>query len=217
MVHGGTKWELGPEQALVIEFDEPVATYWSIQMYMLPWLTPLDAANRMTSIDDGQVRRDEDGKIRIVMAHCDPGVENWLDTSDLTEGLCSTTRWVRAGTEPAPVATLVDIAEVRKYLPESTPEFSSEARPAQIGKRHRRGGKTVPALASTSSRLPRPSSGLPYSSNVVSKSTVPPGVLGFQLNQGRDDPGQRAVDQQDRRVVRRTSAGGRPLEGHLPA
>ncbi|HEY5839975.1 MAG TPA: DUF1214 domain-containing protein [Mycobacterium sp.] len=136
MVHGGTKWELGPEQALVIEFDEPVATYWSIQMYMLPWLTPLDAANRMTSINDGQVRRDEDGKIRIVMAHCDPGVENWLDTSDLTEGLCSY-RWVRARTEPTPVATLVDIAEVRKYLPESTPEFSSDERTAQIGKRHR--------------------------------------------------------------------------------
>ena len=136
MVHGATRWELGPDQALVVEFDEPAATYWSIQMYMLPWLTPLDAANRVTSINDGQVRRDEDGRIRLVIAHTDPDVENWLDTSGLTDGLCSY-RWVRSATEPTPVATLVDFAEVREHLPASTPEFSADARRAQIARRHR--------------------------------------------------------------------------------
>ena len=136
MVHGATKWDLQSGQALVVEFDEPVANYWSIQTYMLPWLAPLDIANRVTSLNNSQVHRDGDGKIRVVMSATDPGVQNWLDTSGLTEGLC-TYRWVRASTEPTPAATLVDVSEVRQHLPESTPNFSAQERKAQIAARHR--------------------------------------------------------------------------------
>ena len=136
MVHGATRWELEPDQALVVEFDEPVATYWSIQMYMLPWLAPLDFTNRVTSLNDRQVQVDPDGKVRIVISHNDPGVHNWLDTSGLQEGLCSY-RWVRASTEPTPIATLVPFADVRKYLPESAQSFSASDRKAQIGARRR--------------------------------------------------------------------------------
>ncbi|ODR22862.1 DUF1214 domain-containing protein, partial [Mycolicibacterium porcinum] len=79
MVHGACRWQLDADQALVVEFDQPDATYWSIQTYMLGWLQPLDFANRVTSLNDGQVHLDTDGKVRVVISHRDPGVHNWLD------------------------------------------------------------------------------------------------------------------------------------------
>lgn len=136
MVHGACRWDLEPNQALVVEFEEPTATYWSIQTYMLHWLQPLDFANRVTSLNDGQVHVDDDGKVRVVISSADPGVQNWLDTSGLREGLCSY-RWVRASTEPTPTATLVDIADVRAHLPETTPVFGPQDRDAQIAARRR--------------------------------------------------------------------------------
>ena len=136
MVHGGTRWELDEKQALVVEFDQPQATYWSIQTYMFHWLAPLDFRNRVTSLNDTQVHVDDDGRVRVVISHQDPGVQNWLDVSGLREGLCSY-RWVRATTQPTPVATLVDVADVRKHLPPSTPEFSADQRKQQMTARQR--------------------------------------------------------------------------------
>jgi len=136
MVHGACRWQLEPNQALVVEFDEPAATYWSIQTYMLHWLQPLDFANRVTSLNDGQVRVDDDGKVRVVISATDPGVHNWLDTSGLRKGLCSY-RWVRANTEPTPTSELVDVADLRTHLPESTPVFGIRDRHAQIKSRRR--------------------------------------------------------------------------------
>ncbi len=136
MVHGACRWNLQPNQALVVEFEEPTATYWSIQTYMLHWLQPLDFANRVTSLNDGQARVDADGRVRVVISSADPRVQNWLDTSGLRDGLCSY-RWVRATTEPTPTATLVDIADVRAHLPETTPVFGPPDRDAQIAARRR--------------------------------------------------------------------------------
>ena len=81
MLHGATQWHLEPGEALVIELELPEATYWSVQTYMPGWMQPLDFANRVTSLNDAQVQVDDDGKVRIVLAHDDPGVHNWLDTT----------------------------------------------------------------------------------------------------------------------------------------
>jgi len=136
MAHSSSWWELEPNQALVVEFDVPVATYWSIQTYLPHWLQPLDFANRVTSLNDGQVHSDDDGKVRVVISATDPGVQNWLDTSGLREGLCSY-RLVRPSTEPKPTATVVDVADVRAHLPETTPVFGQKDRDAQISARRR--------------------------------------------------------------------------------
>ena len=136
MVLGGGRWELDPGQALLIEFDEPQATYWSIQTYMLGWLQPLDFTHRVTSLNDVQAQVDHDGIVRVVVAHDDPGVQNWLDTSGLPDGLVSY-RWVRSVTEPTPMATVVDLGEVSKHLPTTTPRFSAENRRTQLASRSR--------------------------------------------------------------------------------
>ncbi len=136
MLHGAGQWNLEPHQALVIEFEEPKVTYWSIQTYVLEWMVPLDFANRVTSLNDGQLRQDEDGGFRIVLSHADPGVHNWLDTSLLERGLF-TYRYVRATGAPAPTTKLVDAEEAMAHLPAGTPRISGEERREQITARRR--------------------------------------------------------------------------------
>jgi hypothetical protein len=136
MLHGATQWDLGPGQALIAEFDQPEVTYWSIQAYVLDWLQPLDFVNRVTSLNDGQLHVDDDGKVRVVLAHADPGVANWLDTSGLASGLLSY-RYVKATVAPAPTTKLVALGEVRNHLPASTPAFGPADRQAQIASRRR--------------------------------------------------------------------------------
>ncbi len=136
MLHGAGQWGLEPHQALIIEFDRPDVTYWSVQTYVLDWMVPLDFANRVTSLNDGQLRQDDDGTFRVVLSHTDPGVQNWLDTSGLPNGLF-TYRYVRPKNAPAPVTTVVEAADVRAHLPASTPVFSAEERRDQITSRRR--------------------------------------------------------------------------------
>lgn len=137
MLHGACQWDLEPHQALVVELDDPEVTYWSIQTYVIDWLQPLDFTNRVTSLNDRQVRVDDDAKVRIVLSHTDPGVQNWLDTSGLRNGLMSY-RYVRPSTRPTtPTATLAHVDDVRDHLPESTPSFTALERKAQIAARRR--------------------------------------------------------------------------------
>ena len=136
MVHAAAQWGLEPGQALLIELDQPHATYWSVQNYVLEWLQPLDFTNRVTSLNDGQIRVDDDGRVRLVLSHGDPGVQNWLDTSGLRRGMVNV-RFVRPTNAPAPVARVVDLADVREHLPASTPAFSPAERQAQIAARRR--------------------------------------------------------------------------------
>ena len=136
MLHGAGQWELHPDQALVVEFEQPEVTYWSIQTYVLDWMVPLDFANRVTSLNDRQLQVDDDGIVRIVLSHTDPGVQNWLDTSELRNGLF-TYRYVRPAKAPAPRTTLVETAALQDLLPTSTPAYSATMRREQIAARRR--------------------------------------------------------------------------------
>ena len=136
MLHGATQWHVEPGEALLIELEQPETSYWSFQTYMPGWMQPLDFPNRVTSLNDAQVHVDDDGRIRIVLAHEDPGVQNWLDTTGLPEGLV-TYRYVRPTKAPAPVGTLVDLADLRTQLPASTPKFGATDRREQLLARKR--------------------------------------------------------------------------------
>jgi hypothetical protein len=136
MLHGGALWELESDEALLIELDEPDSTYWSIQTYMLGWMQPLDFTNHVTSLNDAQIGVDDDGRVRVVLAAVDPGVQNWLDTTGLPQGLV-TYRYVRPQASPVPTSTVVRLADLRKHLPSSTPTWSDADRQAQIAARRR--------------------------------------------------------------------------------
>ena len=136
MLTGGAFWRLAPDKALVIECDVPDASYWSFQLYSLGWFEPPDAANRVTSLNDQQVHLDADGRVRIALAHADPGVQNWIDTCGYPEGLVSY-RWVRPAAAPTPTSTVVALTDLARHLPADTPHFSATDRRAQIAQRRR--------------------------------------------------------------------------------
>jgi len=55
---------------------------------------------------------EEDGSIRLVVSHRDPGLPNWLETAGHTSGtMCF--RWIRAVERPQPRTRLVKLSELR--------------------------------------------------------------------------------------------------------
>ncbi len=77
-IHEGV-WDLAPDECLIVTAAPPPSSYWGIQLGNVLWNT-LDFANRQTSLNLAQLDREPDGSIRLVLAHEDPGVANWLDT-----------------------------------------------------------------------------------------------------------------------------------------
>jgi hypothetical protein len=136
ILYGGGWWRLDDGQALLIECEAPRARYWSFQLYSTPWFESLDIANRISSLNGEQMQIDDDGRFRLVVAATDPGVPNWLDTEGRPEGLVSY-RWVWAETTPAPTSRCVALADLRRYLPATTPTCAPEARREQVMRRRR--------------------------------------------------------------------------------
>ncbi len=52
------------------------------------------------------------GSVRIVVAHEDPGLPNWIETAGHHQGtMCF--RWIRADEHPQPQTRVVKLAELR--------------------------------------------------------------------------------------------------------
>jgi len=91
-VYAGGVYELAPDEALVVESRIPVPPqYVGFHLSNL-WGESLDYANHQSSLNGFQAERDADGAFRYVIAHRDPGVANWLDTTGLPEGFMAL-RW----------------------------------------------------------------------------------------------------------------------------
>ncbi len=98
-------WALAPEEALVIEMTPPDCDYWNFQLGNI-WAESLDYRFRNVHVNSGGATRRDDGSVRLVVAHSDPGVPNWVDTAGHTRGtMC--VRWVRAMTHPEPRCRVV--------------------------------------------------------------------------------------------------------------
>ena len=134
--YGGCSYEVSPDEAMVVTCDVPQAQYWSFMIYSYAWFESLDFANRTVSLNNAQIATDPDGRFRIVVAHNDPGVQNWLDTEGRPEALI-TFRWVLSTTMPTPQGQVVPFADLDRYLPDFVTRFTSDQRAAQIAVRRR--------------------------------------------------------------------------------
>jgi hypothetical protein len=135
-LYAGGVFELEPDEALVVENRiprEPRPQYIGFQLGNL-WGESSDYANRLGSLNGHQSEVDPDGVIRLVVAHRDPGVPNWLDTAGCSEGLIQY-RFIWSETNPQPVARTVPLAAIRSELPPDTPSVDPEARRETIGRR----------------------------------------------------------------------------------
>lgn len=135
-LYAGGVFELGPDEALVVESRIPEPPqYIGFHLGNL-WGESLDYANHQTSLNGFQAEPDPDGVLRYVVAHRDPGVPNWLDTTGHREGFL-TPRWAYSDQPPPDrwptiTAKVVPFAEVRAHLPPGTRTVSPEERRERI-------------------------------------------------------------------------------------
>ena len=106
-------WRLAPEEALVVEVTPaPRFLYWGFQLCNY-WLESLDYETRAVATNHQRAKAAHDGAARLIVAHQDPGVPNWLDTAGHAEGaMCF--RWLLAGDDPPlPQLSVVKFSELR--------------------------------------------------------------------------------------------------------
>jgi len=115
--HGGPNiffymgyWELGPDEALVIEADPPACEYWNFQLNN-HWMESLDYRYHRIHYNKHTARCRPDGSFRLVVAHADPGAPNWVDTAGHSRGTMGL-RWVKASAHPQPRTRVVKAAEL---------------------------------------------------------------------------------------------------------
>jgi len=129
-------YDLAEDEALIVELDQlPDGAYWSFQLGDV-WSRSLNYMYRQTSISGHHAAVDGDGGFRAVVAHRDPGVKNWLDTTGRRQGTV-VFRNYRATRAPVPNSRKVKLADVRDHLPPDTAPFSPEERAAALKARHR--------------------------------------------------------------------------------
>jgi hypothetical protein len=93
-------WRLEDDQALVIEVIPPACDAWNFQLNNF-WMESLDYRYYRVCINKAGAVAGPDGTIRVVVAHGDPGLPNWIETAHHREGtMCW--RWYRLhpGAEP---------------------------------------------------------------------------------------------------------------------
>ncbi len=128
-------WKLAPDEALIIEVTPPEGLYWSYSLGNVWWET-IDYGNRQSSLNGFQAVVDDDGLVRVVVAHDDPGVANWLDTAGHREGPIIL-RCVRTETAPVPEARVVRFAQLLDELPADVRRITPAEREAAIDIRRR--------------------------------------------------------------------------------
>ena len=127
-------WEVGDDEALVIEVAPPECLYWSVSIGTRWWET-IDYANHQSSLNGCQAVIDPDGVFRAVVSQRDPGVANWLDPAGHRYGP-AIFRWVRAaGSPPVPQTRVVRVSDLWDTLPLDTVRVDATTRERAIAER----------------------------------------------------------------------------------
>ncbi|MFL6108308.1 MAG: hypothetical protein ACJ72L_15215 [Marmoricola sp.] len=134
-------YDLTDDQALVITVPVPHCDYYAIQIGS-KWYVSTDYEHYQSSLTKAQSQADPDGKFRYVVSTKNPGIANWLDTTNHPQGVMML-RWQRIEREltadDGPTVELVAFDDVEKHLPyyptnQVTPEqYSTRIADRQVG------------------------------------------------------------------------------------
>lgn len=122
-------WRLAPDEALIVEFDNHDA-FWMVTN-MGAFFNSMDYLYRSVSYTPARARADGDGKVRLVLAHDDPGLHNWLDTQEFEKGEL-TYRNLMTSAQTDLRTRLVKRAELGSELPEDSVRVTPDERRAQM-------------------------------------------------------------------------------------
>lgn len=114
IVYYHSHWALGPDQVLVVEVTPPQCEHWNFQLNNY-WMESLDYRNFRVHLNKHSAHYEGDASVRIVVAHADPGVPNWIRTLEHESGtMCF--RWVRAEHHPQPRTRVITLAQLQAEL-----------------------------------------------------------------------------------------------------
>lgn len=129
------RWELRPDEALIVEVEPPEGIYWSFSIGN-PWWETIHYGRHQSSLNAHQAVADSDGLVRVVLCARDPGVANWLDTAGYSNGPIIL-RCVRTKSAPTPATRVVPFDDLAAELPSDTATITSEARKFILAARRR--------------------------------------------------------------------------------
>jgi hypothetical protein len=122
-------WRLAADEALVVEFED-YDGFWMFTNMGAFW-NSMDYLYRPVSYTPSRATVDADGKVRLVMAHDDPGCHNWLDTQGFEEGYL-TFRNIGSRHQPEIATTVVRLDGLDDLLPADTRRVTPDERAAQL-------------------------------------------------------------------------------------
>lgn len=140
-IYAGGIYDLKEDEALYVEATftgDPV--YTSMHLGNL-WGESPDYANNQSSLNLHQMYIGEDGMQRWVVAHRDPGVQNWIDTTGVASGYLSH-RWAYSEIPdkadwPTITARKISFDEIADAFPADQPKVSAQERVEVIRVRQR--------------------------------------------------------------------------------
>jgi len=102
-------FRLEPDEALIIEGRSRDCVYFGAQLWNR-YMQSLDYRWHRVSLNASEIAFEPDGSFKLVVAHRNPGLPNWLDTAGHREGVVFC-RWLQADAVPEqPTTRLVTIA-----------------------------------------------------------------------------------------------------------
>ena len=133
-VSSAGRYELGEDQALIIETPEPSVVHGGIQLGNL-WVESIDYQTHQTSLNWFQSTPDDDGIIRYVLAHRDPWraeLARHLGPCRTEASSCAGRARPKARYPDKPTVKEVAFDDIRANLPESHPTVTPEERTAVL-------------------------------------------------------------------------------------
>lgn len=135
-ISAGGIFDLAPDEALYIEarfIDTPLFSNCYLNNL---WGESADYCNHQSSLNLEQMHLGPDNIQRWVIAHKDPGILNWLDTTGIEKGFIAN-RWVYSefpeqADWPKIFAKKIRFSEIDSHMPEDMPRVTPEQRKAAI-------------------------------------------------------------------------------------
>lgn len=105
------QFRVNPDEALVMTGRFPECAFANVVLWNRH-MQSYEFRDRRVSLNRKQTVLEKDGSYRMVIAHRDPGVPNWLDTEGHNEGIIFWRFLLPEGQPEKPQCTLVPLAEV---------------------------------------------------------------------------------------------------------
>lgn len=122
-------WALAADEALIVEFDAHDG-FWMVSLGGA-FMNSMDYLYRPVSYTPSRTHVDGDHKVRLVLAHEDPGYHNWLDTQGFAAGNL-TYRNLMSDRVTTFLTRLVKHTELDAALPADSTRVAAEHRLAQL-------------------------------------------------------------------------------------